>query len=298
LIRIANAPCSWGVLEFDGMSAETPWAVFLDELKAAGYAGTELGDWGYLPTDPTRLAEELGARELSLLGGFVPVALRDAAAHEAGAQEAVKVARLMAAVNPDAFVVLADDNGADANRTARAGRVRPEDGLDDDGWRTFCAGADGVARAVLDQTGLRTVFHHHAAGFVETPDESARLLAGTDPEVLGLCLDTGHWAFGGGDPRQALERFGDRVWHVHYKDCAPEVVARAGANSFDYFESVKSGVFCELGHGGVDLAGVTDDLRARGYDGWIVVEQDVLPGMGAPRESAARNRAHLASLGL
>jgi inosose dehydratase len=32
--------------------------------------------------------------------------------------------------------------------------------------------------------------------------------------------------------------------------------------------------------------------------GWIVVEQDVLPGMGTPKESAQRNREYLKSIGL
>ncbi|MCA9664840.1 MAG: TIM barrel protein, partial [Myxococcales bacterium] len=163
---------------------------------------------------------------------------------------------------------------------------------------TFADGAERVAQAVREQTGLRTVFHPHGAGYVETPSEVSRLLELTNPELLGLCLDSGHAALGGGDALSLLEQAADRVWHVHFKDYAREVGERARAESWDYFAQVRAGIFCELGQGDVDFSALLAALQHRGYDGWIVVEQDVLPGMGTPLESARRNRAYLADLGL
>jgi inosose dehydratase len=200
-------------------------------------------------------------------------------------------------------VVLADANGSDLVRTRNAGRVTPEMGLSAEEWRVFGRGCERIARAVREEAGLRTVFHHHCAGYVETPDEIARLLDLTDPAVLGLVFDTGHYAYGTGSNdaglvREGLERFGERVGHVHFKDCEPRVAERARAEGWDYFEAVRQGVFCELGKGLVDFDAVTRWLRSHGYGGWIVVEQDVLPGMGAPRESARRNREYLARSGL
>jgi inosose dehydratase len=297
-MRVANAPCSWGVLEF-GMEGETAdYRQFLTELKQAGYTGTELGDRGFMPTDSGELAAVLDEFELPLLGAFVPVALADIGAHDAGIEEAVRTASLMAPVNPDAFIVLADDNGTVPERTQHAGRITAEQMLDDALWPTFATGAERIARAVRHETGLRTVFHHHCAGWIETPREVELLMERTAPELLGLCFDTGHWMFGGGDPVAGLERWIDRVWHVHFKDCAPEIAQRSRDESRDYFESVRRGVFCELGEGGVDFERVARVLRERDYDDWIVVEQDVLPGMGSPLESAQRNRAYLESIGL
>ena len=120
----------------------------------------------------------------------------------------------------------------------------------------------------------------------------------TDPEIVGLCLDTGHYTYGGGDPLEALRRYRDRIWHVHFKDCHPDVAARARAEGWDYFQAVRHGVFCELGQGMVDFPAIVDELKSGGYDGWIVVEQDVLPEMGSPLASARRNREYLRSLGL
>jgi inosose dehydratase len=307
-IRVANAPCSWGALEFEGLAGEPiGYRQMLDELRDTGYTGTELGDWGFMPTDPAALRAELQARDLAMVGAFVPVALKDAATHADGAAIAVRTAQLLAAVaepgGAPPLIVLADANGSHPARTVNAGRVMPDLGLSAAEWRTFAQGAELVARAVREATGLGTAFHHHCAGYVETPDEIARLLDLTDPDLLGLVFDTGHFLFGAGGAadqtvQAGLDRFGERIWHMHFKDCHPDVAAQSRAEGWDYFEAVRRGVFCELGQGAADFAAATAWLRARDYRGWIVVEQDVLPGMGAPKESAARNRAYVRTIGL
>ncbi len=300
-LRVGNAPCSWGTLEFEGVKGEQiGYARMLDELAETGYTGTELGDWGYMPTDPTVLQTELDRRGVVMLGAFVPVALKSRAAHRPGVQNAVKTARLLAAVarEPKPFLVLADENGTVPERTNNAGRITPEMGLTAAAWRAFADGVNEVGRAVLRETGLRTVFHHHCAGYVETPDEIARLLDMTDPETIGLVFDTGHYAYGSGsgDVCSGLDRFRDRVWYVHLKDCRPEVACEARRQKWDYFRALRHGVFCELGKGCVDFRGVLSWLEAAGYDGYVLVEQDVLPGMGTPKESARRNREYLRQL--
>ncbi|HXK60230.1 MAG TPA: TIM barrel protein [Acidobacteriota bacterium] len=305
-IKIANAPCTWGTLEFEGMSGERiTCRQMLDELRETGYEGTELGDWGFMPTEPAALRQELDSRGLTMVGAFVPVALKDADAHAAGEAEAVKVALLLAGTDttPAPYIILADANGTDPVRTRNAGRVTPEMGLSEDEWKVFARGAERVAAAVRRETGLPTLFHHHCAGYVETPEEIARLMELTDPDILGLVFDTGHYLYGtGAGGRNAalegLERFWDRVRHLHFKDCSPQVAAKARSEGWDYFQAVGQGVFCELGCGEVDFPGIVRFLNGCGYSGWITVEQDVLPGMGAPRESAVRNREYLRSLGL
>ena len=302
-LQVGNAPCSWGTLEFDeAKNGQIPFDQMLDELAEAGYTGTELGDWGYMPTDPPALKRELDKRELVMLGAFVPVALKDSSAHDAGIANAVKTARLLAAADTTSapYLVLADNNGTVPERTRLAGRVTPDAGLTPAEWTIFARGADRLAAAVFDETGLRTVFHHHCAGYVETPDEIATLLALTDPRRLGLVFDTGHYCYGAGDGDcdvvSALERFGDRVWYIHCKDCHPGVAQRARAEQWDYLTALRHGVFCELGKGCVDFPALLRRLAARAYDGYVLVEQDILPGMGSPKESARRNREYLRSI--
>lgn len=298
-IQIANAPCSWGALEFDLEGEAADYQTVLNELKETGYTGTELGDWGFMPTDPKELAGVLQGRQLDLLGAFVPVALVDANSHQAGIEKALQVGGLMhAAGYENAFIVLADDNGTVPERTNNAGRITPEMSLSDQQWKVFGEGANKVASTVKQQLGLRTVFHHHCAGYVETPWELDKLMEYTDPSLLGLCLDSGHFAFGGGDPVAALKKYYDRIWHVHFKDYDADVGDASRENQWDYFESVSQGVFCELGKGAVDFPEIANELKKRGYDGSIVVEQDVLPGMGSPKACAQHNRDYISTLGL
>jgi len=296
-MKIANAPCSWGVLEFE-LAGEAPgYAQVLDEMSELGYVGTELGDWGFMPTDAGHLRAELDARGLTLLAAFVGVALADPETHGPGEALALRHARLLADVGGDTpFIVLSDDNGTSELRTHYAGRVRPEHGLTPAQWDTFVRGVHRIAEAVRNETGLRTVFHPHCAGYVETAAEVDTLMRRTDPTLIGLCFDTGHYRFGGGKPIEAFARHASRIWHVHFKDCHPDIAARSRAEGWDYFASVGKGVFCELGNGDVDFPGFLAELRKRDYDGWIVVEQDVLPGMGSPKASALRNLAYIHSI--
>src|SRR5712692_3762027 len=190
-IRLANAPVSWGIMEVEGWSPPFPYATFLDELKQAGYAGTELGPYGYLPTDPAALRRELAPRSLALTSAFVPLWLKEAGADLAEARAAGQLLRDLGA----RYLVLSDALWPE--REAVAGRV-PQSGirLTDAEWRTLVDNIRAVSELAASLA-LRCVFHHHAGTYIETPDEVARLL---DSTGLGLCLDTGHYAYGGGDP--------------------------------------------------------------------------------------------------
>jgi len=309
-IRVANAPCSWGVLEGaigdvgarrdggDGVTRTSPRQV-LKEMAGAGYAGTELGDLGFLPDTPEALEAEIDRSGLALVAAFVPVALSRVGSLDEGTGRAVRTARLLAAAaGADALIVLSDDNASVPHRTLHAGRITPQDGLGATEWERFARGAEHIACHVRDATGLRTCFHHHCAGYVETTDELEALMSRTDPTALGLCLDTGHLVFAGGNPVDAIRRYRDRLWHVHFKDCDPDVARRAAAEGWDYHTSVRHGIFCELGRGAVPFRDIVDELRIAHYTGWIVVEQDVLPGLGTPAESARRNRDFLRTLDL
>lgn len=299
MISIANAPCSWGVLEF-GLDGKTDtYEKVLDEMRDTGYLGTELGDWGFMPSEPVQLKAELNQRTLNLVGAFVPVNFINPEDHSSGMNLALRTARLLKDTDPKhSRIVLSDDNGKNPTRTKLTGRIKPEHSLTPEAWKIFASGVEEIAKAVKNETGLDCVFHHHCAGYIETPWEIEKLLDSTSPEYVNLCFDTGHFAFGGGDPVEGLIQFRERIGHVHFKDWSQTLFEEVVEKDLDYFEAVGKGIFCELGKGSIDFRAVLDELRNQNYSGWIVVEQDVLPGMGSPKESAKRNREFLQSIGL
>ena len=297
MIQIANAPCSWGVIENTEGERDGYFRV-INEMSATGYVGTELGDWGFMPTNPDQLRADLDERNLKLLASWVSVRLYDANYHQKGIDAAVRTARLLAeAGGSDALIVIGDDHSTVPLRHDNSGRITPEMMLDDAGWDEYCAGAMKVAEAVKKETGLRAALHAHGATYVETPAEIDQFLARTDPDLVGFVYDTGHVHLGGGNATETLVKHADRIWHVHFKDFDPAKVAIADENGWGYQQLIAQGMFCELGNGAVDFPTVKKALELIGYDGWIVVEQDMLQGMGDPKDSAQRNRDYLRSIG-
>jgi inosose dehydratase len=257
VIRVANAPVSYGAFELT--VGTSPYVPTPDEVLAAiaeaGYEGTELGPLGYLGTGET-LRRRLEACGLDLVAAFVELPFGDG-------DLAALDATLDVVEGFDARPVLCDKG--------------PHDGEVD---------LDAVARAVelARARGFDPVFHHHMGTRVQTPAEIERLLAGTD---VALLLDTGHLAAAGGDPAQALRNWRARIRHVHLKDVRLDVLR----SSPPWSEAWRSGVFCELGAGDVDLEAFCSELRRGGYGGWIVVEQDRIPASKADAAETAAAQA-------
>ena len=294
-MRVGNAPVSWGVYESD--RPNPPFGRILDEIARAGYEGTELGPYGYLPAEPAALDRELKARRLGLGSSFVALPLDDASRRAASVDHALRVARLLATQGVGELI-LADDE--DPARVRIAGRV-PSDGRagwTDAQWREAAATVEAVAKALRDELGMRVVVHHHAGTFVETPAEMDRLLGSTDPDLVGLLLDTGHCVYGKGDPLEVLKRHRGRVRYLHLKDARADELRHVRTSDISMGEAWKRGVFCPLGEGVVDFPRVIETLRSQAYAGWLIVEQDVVPDAQGrldpePFASARKSRVYL-----
>jgi inosose dehydratase len=299
-MRLGNAPVSWGVFEADGPNP--PFETVLDAIVETGYAATELGPYGYLPTDPATLGRELDRRKLTLASSFLPIALEDKAHREVSVQKALTVARLLAVRKVEELIVADEERPA---RTRIAGRV-PKDGSAgwrDPEWKEATSTLHAIARALRDELGMRVVVHHHAGTHLETQAEIDRLLAETDPELVALLLDTGHAVYGGVDPVDLVRRHGRRVRYVHLKDAGKDEIAHVRASDVTMQEAWRRGVFCPLGAGLVDFPRLIEALRRENYSGWLIVEQDVVPDAAGvfhpdPSESAKKSRAYLRTVGI
>jgi inosose dehydratase len=265
----------------------------LSAISDAGYEGTELGPPGYLG-ERDNLRDRLEEHGLSLVGGYIPIRFSEPQHWSEDLEAMSRTLDLFeAAEGADTKAVLAD--GGSPERAQFPGRAASDQsiGLDSAGWRRL---SEGVARAadLARNRGFEPTFHHHTATFVEAPWEIERVLELTD---VGLLLDTGHLALGGGDPTEALRDWGERINHVHVKDVRNDVLASVIADGADMPEAWRRGVFCELGTGDVDLEGFFAELARSGYSDWLVVEQDMVPQ--SPHDAAeaeasqVRNRAWL-----
>lgn len=287
-MRLATAPVNWNNPDVPEYRAWVPYGQMMDEFVGAGYHACE---WGSnMPTDPALLTEELQARGLTMVGAFVGLALRDPARCEAEIERALATARFLKATGGTHLI--AADSGDDRRR-ADAGHVNPAGALSDAAWRSLGRGLNELGEA-LEPMGMRLAFHNHVGTYVETPEETARLLEETDPERVSWCLDCGHLAYGGGDTLEMLGRYGDRVGHVHIKDVDGAILAKAKAEGWSFAQALKSFIFPSLGEGIVGIPEVIDALRSHGYDGWLVIEQDTTPGH--PMDTARRNREYLEAL--
>lgn len=293
-LRVANAPCSWGI-EDPADRANPSWRQVLDEVARAGYPGIELGPLGFLPEDESVLRRELELRQLELVAGFLFQPLQTREGIERALDVARRTCRLLAATGARHLVVIQGFTPERERAAGRPGAVRP---IGAEEWRTMVEGVHEVARLVADE-GLDPCFHPHAGTHVEFEDEIERLAAETDPKLVSLCFDTGHCAYAGLDPVELYRRHADRVTYLHLKDVDRARLHGALARSLSFEEAVAEGVFCPLGQGVVDFAGLREALDANDFAGWATVEQDRLPtDSGTPASHAAASLAFLQDVGL
>lgn len=298
-IRVASAPVSWGIMENIELPGDYPYGCVLDEIAAAGYSGTELGPYGFLPPDPAVLRDQLNRRSLALCSAFVDIELGNSAAHEAGLAFVMRSADLISQAG--ARLLILSDMITPA-RNAAAGRRDEANRLSwtEAEWQA-AATIIGKVIAGCKTAGLRVAFHHHVGSHVETPEEIDRLFSMFPPDELGLCLDTGHYVYGGGDVLAFLERHASRVWCAHLKDVYDAKLAAARRDQMDFHTAVRHGVFAPLGKGGIAFPAVLALLRQGDFDGWAVVEADVLPGgagADSPLANAIEGREYLRRLGI
>lgn len=292
-IRVGSAPDSWGVW-FPEDPLQTPWERFLDEVADAGYEWIELGPYGYLPTDAARLADETAKRGLRVSAGTVFTGLHHGpAVWEETWEHVSRIAALTRDTGAEHLVVIPS-----FWRDDKTGAVLEDRDLTPDQWRELTSQTERLGREVGDRYGLRIVVHPHADTHIDTPANVARFLDATDPALVSLCLDTGHYAYCGGDSVEAIETFGERIGYLHLKQVDPRILAEVRAEQLPFGPAVARGVMCEPPSGVPALEPVLAAAQRLGVELFAIVEQDMYPcPPDRPLPIARRTRAHLRSCG-
>lgn len=272
--RVAGAPISWGVCEVPGWGHQLAPARVLAEMRDLGLAAAEFGPDGFLPAGAAERAALLAGYGLRPVGGFAPVVL-----HDPDRDPLPEVRRILSGFgmersNERLTLVLAAVTGLDGYDERPA--------LDAAGWAALLGNLDRID-AVAADAGVRAVLHPHVGTMVERSDEVDRVLAGS---AIPLCLDTGHLLIGGTDPGELAARAPHRIAHVHLKDVDAALAAAVRTGATSYTDAVRAGIYRPLGAGDIDIAGIVRSLEGAGYDGWYVLEQDMIidaepaPGAG------------------
>jgi inosose dehydratase len=285
---IGTVPILWNNVDLADLRAITSADSVLDEIARVGYEGTQSGN-GFPEGDALRTA--LRDRDLRLAEVYASIPCTV----DGPTADALDLTRhrlsLLHDGDGEVLVVALD---VSPGRIETAGRAGGADvpRLTDRGWERLAelvATLAGEAKAL----GHPVAWHQHAGTFVETPAELDRLLGLVDADLLGICLDVGHYVVGGGDPVEAIRRYGARIVHVHLKDIDPTVLdALRGAELGGFLDGIRGRLFTELGAGILDLRAVLSALVRIGYRGWLMVEQDSC--WGPPSEAAAIGRRVLA----
>lgn len=285
-MKIAGAPISWGVCEVPGWGYQMAPARVLNEMKEIGLTATEFGPQGWLPTDAVERADEVRKYGLKPVGAFflavmhdpdfdpIPMVNKELDAFEAAGGE---------------FLVLAADSGRDGYDD------RPT--LDETGWQTLFDNLSRI-REVCAARGVTATLHPHWGTMVQNVDEVERVL---DNSTVGLCLDTGHLACGGADVVELVRSYADRVDIVHAKDIRKELTDKLLPGDITWSQGIKAGMFTPIGEGDIDFATIVKLLDDANFDGYWVLEQDIMldeepPSDGGPAENARKSFRALASL--
>lgn len=290
---LANAPVSWGV-DYADDPKNPRWSDVMSEIAEAGYRHTELGPYGYYPTDPVRLSEEFAARGLKVVAGFVFQMLHEPSKAEHVLAVAKSTIDLLSAVGGNRLVTI--DHISD-ERMATAGRADLAQRLDPPRFRHMIGMIDRIADMALEK-GVTPVIHQHAGCYIEFQDELESVLAALDAAKVGICVDTGHMAYAGIDPVAFYEANAGRTQYFHFKDIDRAVHERVLADKVPFLDAVAQKIFCPMGQGVVDWPGLAAALSRNGYDGAATVEQDIDPTVSLhPLADAKASLAYLRSVG-
>jgi inosose dehydratase len=287
-VLLGTAPDSWGVW-FPEDEKQVPWQRYLDEVAACGHGWTELGPLGYLPTDQKRLKAELDARGLRLSGAAIGGDLALTPNLPKLAKQLLAAARLLAPFEEAEYLVLLPDCYTDLQSGEQ---VAPKE-LGAAEWQRLIDTTHNLGRLAREYA-LHLVFHPHADSQVEREDQIERFLRDTDPDLVNLCLDTGHHAYCGGDAVGFFKQHHQRIPYLHLKNVDRTILSQVRAASTSFAEAVARGVMCEPPHGMIDFIALRDALQQSNYHGFAIVEQDMYPVLAdKPLPIAKRTREYL-----
>ena len=285
-VHLGIAPIGWCNDDMPELGAENTFRQIISEMALAGFTGCEIGN--KYPKDPAELKWHLDLRGMRIASRWFSSFLITKPYEEVEA-EFIKELDFLAAVGANRINVSEQSYSIQGEMDTPVLTGDHKHVMTEEEWAIFCDGLNKLGKVAADR-GFKLCFHHHMGTVVQTADETDRMMRDTDPRYVFLCYDTGHFTFAGEDPLLMLQKYADRVGHVHLKDMRLDVVEQVRQNNWSFLQAVRNGSFTVPGDGGVDFDPILKLLSEAKYEGWLLVEAEQDPAKAEPLEYAMKAR--------
>lgn len=286
-IDLGVAPIGWTNDDMPDLGKEISFEQCISEMAEAGFTTTEIGN--KYPKDPEVLKAALAAKGLKIANAWFSSYLTTKPYEEVEAAF-IRQADFHRAVG--ANCIGASEQGHSIQGQMETPIFDAKYVMNDAEWKLLTEGLNRLGKLANDR-GLKLVFHHHMGTVVQTRAETDRLMAETDPALVSLLFDSGHFAYCGEDPLAALKAHLKRVAHVHLKDIRPEMVKKVKDEKLSFLKGVRLGTFTVPGDGAIDFVPIFQTLSDAGYNGCMLIEAEQDPAIAIPLEYAKKGRAYI-----
>ena len=286
-VKLGIAPIAWTNDDMPDLGAENTFEQCVSEMALAGFTGCEVGN--KYPRDTAVLKKALELRGMQICNAWFSSFLTTKPYEEV---EKDFIEHITFLKEMGAKVVGMSEQGHSIQGTDKP-IFEAKYVMNDEEWDTLCTGINKLGKVAKDM-GIKLCFHHHMGTVVQTEEEIDRLMANTDPELFGLLFDCGHLAYCGEDYMSVLNKYADRIRHVHLKDIRPEKVEQVKREHLGFLQGVRLGTFTVPGDGVIDFKPIFDVLEKTGYEGYVLVEAEQDPAIANPLEYAIKARKYIA----
>lgn len=289
-VKLGIAPIGWCNDDMPELGGECTFEQIVSEMALAGFTGCEIGN--KFPKDPDTLKEALDLRGMRIASRWYSsfILTRDYAEEE---KDFVSNLEFLKKLGANRINVSEQSYSIQGKVDVPILDMKNKKVMNDEEWKRICDGLNKLGKVAKDH-GFKLCFHHHMGTVIQTLEETEKMLANTDKDLVYLCFDTGHFTFAGEDPLPVLKKYVDRVGHVHLKDMRLKVVDEVKKNNYSFLKAVRSGAFTVPGDGDIDFKPILKVLDEANYEGWLLIEAEQDPAKANPLKYAKIGRKYIA----
>lgn len=287
-VKLGIAPIAWTNDDLPDLGGGNTFEQCVSEMALAGFTGSEVGN--KYPKDPDILKKALELRGIEICNQWFSGFLLTKPFEEVEKEFRAQLAFLK---TMGAGIIGVSEQSHSVQGMQDTPIFGHKYVMNDAEWDIFCKGLNRLGKIAADEYGICLTYHHHMGTVVQDEDEVERMMEETDKKYVSLLFDTGHFKYCGADPLKMVQKYADRIKHVHLKDIRPEIVEKVKKENLSFLEGVRQGTFTIPGDGCIDFEPVFQVLEENGYEGYMVVEAEQDPAKANPLEYAIRARKYI-----